>query len=520
MEKSHLERVLFSSISLIVVQFDTIKMEIDEIPIVNEPKINHILNPKDVPTIDEEVRAKLRSMGEPITYFGEGKAERRERLIKLVSELPNTNFKFAYVEENSKEEEVEGSDDDIEEDEEDEDFYTPGSEALLESRKRILQYSLQKSSERHELQKAISKKQDFVKTLKHRRTINSNLSKFALYGTQLLSGNTRTLSAVRFSSDSSLIACGSWDGSVYVLRREDLKTKHYLGPGHHTEKVSALDWDLFNNNRLIVTGGNEGTINFWTVSDTNDTEPQKIAPSATIKDAHQHRISKTLFHPTGKYVVSTSFDQTWKLWDVENSQEALVQQEGHSKEVFCGSFHPDGGLLSTGGLDAIGRIWDLRCGRSIATLQGHIKGIYSMDWSPNGYHLATVSGDCAVKIWDIRKFDNSNLNGELFSIPSHTKLVSDVRFYHKKDSTTPLRELSTTVTDEFDQNPEQLDTSGTFLASASYDGMVNIWSADNWVKVKSLKGHSDKVMSCDISGDGCFIASSGWDRSVKLWSVL
>jgi len=50
--------------------------------------------------------------------------------------------------------------------------------------------------------------------------------------------------------------------------------------------------------------------------------------------------------------------------------------------------------------------------------------------------------------------------------------------------------------------------------------MVNIWSADNWGKVKSLKGHSDKVMSCDISGDGCFIVSSGWDRSVKLWSVL
>lgn len=495
-------------------------MEIDEIPIVNDPQINkgtHLLDPKDVPTIDEEVRMELRRLGEPITYFGEGKAERRERLIKLVSELPNTNFKFAYVEENNKEEE--GSDDDIEEDE-DEDFYTPGSEALIESRKRFLQYSLQKSSKRNELQKNLSKQQDFIKTLKHRRTINSNLSKFTLYGTQLISGNTRTLSAVRFSSDSSLIACGSWNGEVYVLNREDLKTKHYLGPGHHAEKVSALDWDLYNNNRFMVTGGNEGNINFWTISDSDDTEPQKMTPSLSIKDAHQHRISKTLFHPTGKYVVSTSFDQTWKLWDIEKPQDALVQQEGHSKEVFCGSFHPDGGLLSTGGLDAIGRIWDLRCGRSIATLQGHIKGIYSMDWSQNGYHLATASGDCAVKIWDIRKFDNSNLNGELFSIPSHTKLVSDVKFFHRRDGTKPLGQLSTTVTDEFEKNPEQLDTNGTFLASASYDGMVNIWSADNWVKVKSLKGHSDKVMSCDISGDGCFIVSSGWDRSVKLWSVL
>ena len=72
-------------------------MEINEIPIVNDPKINkgiNVLDPKDVPTIDEEVRAELRRMGEPVTYFGEGKAERRERLIKLVSELPNTNFEL------------------------------------------------------------------------------------------------------------------------------------------------------------------------------------------------------------------------------------------------------------------------------------------------------------------------------------------------------------------------------------------------------------------------------------------
>lgn len=41
-------------------------MEIDEIPIVNDPQINkgtHLLDPKDVPTIDEEVRMELRKLG-------------------------------------------------------------------------------------------------------------------------------------------------------------------------------------------------------------------------------------------------------------------------------------------------------------------------------------------------------------------------------------------------------------------------------------------------------------------------
>ena len=58
---------------------------------------------------------------------------------------------------------------------------------------------------------------------------------------------------------------------------------------------------------------------------------------------------------------------------------------------------------------------------------------------------------------------------------------------------------------------------GKFLVSCSYDGDVNIWSSDNWIKIKSLKGHTDKVMSCDISSTGKWIVSSGWDRSIKLW---
>lgn len=494
-------------------------MEVDEIPVINDTQNSRSINgldPKSIPTIDEDVRLELRRLGEPITYFGEGKAERRERLIKIISELPNTKFEFAYVEDNEEPNDIYLESE--EDSEEEEDFYTPGSDALLQTRKEFLHYSLRKASRRNETQRELSKKQDFIKTLKHRRLVNSNLSKFELNGSQLISGNTRTLSAVRFSTDNSSIACGSWDGTMYILNKGDLKTKFYLGAGYHTEKVSALDWGSNSSNQMLATGGNEGTINIWSVPPSED-QPQKLKPSLTIKDAHQHRISKTLFHPIGNIVVSTSFDQTWKMWDINRPEEELIQQEGHSKEIFAGSFHPDGGLFATGGLDAIGRIWDLRSGRSIATLQSHIKGIYSMDWSPNGYHLATSSGDCSIKIWDLRKLDNSNHTGELFSIPSHTKLVSDVKFFHKRIGDKQHNQLTSSVTDENGENPELLDVNGSFVASASYDGIVNIWSADNWVKVKSLKGHSDKVMSCDISGDGNHIVSSGWDRSVKLWGM-
>ncbi|CAH2353546.1 U4/U6 small nuclear ribonucleoprotein Prp4p [[Candida] railenensis] len=479
-------------------------MDVDALTVINERKPANLVN---APTTDDQVRKALRGIGEPVTYFGEDKADRRARLVDLLS---NRNLKG--TEEGNgfgSEDEFEDSDVDDEMDDDNEEFYTPGSDELLTIRKEILSYSLDKSRNRLAAQKKhASKSTDFIKILKYRRSINSKLEGLELYGSQSLA--TRALSKIRYSrivdngKMDNFLAVGSWDGSIHILD-SDLSEKH-KSIGKHTEKVSAIDWSRDNSN--VLSGGGEGSINVWNV---------KSESNETISNAHPARITETLYHPSGAYFASTSFDQTWKLWDA-TTLKTIYQQEGHSKEVYCGSFHPDGGIFSSAGLDAIGYIWDLRSGRSISILQGHIQGIYSMDWAPNGIHLATASGDCSVKIWDLR-----NPTSELFSIPAHSKLVSEVRFLTSNSVLKGVPE----VTDEFGTNPERLSNefvddnagisdAGSFLVTSSYDGLVNVWSADNWVKVKTLQGHNDKVMSCDISPTGT-IASCGWDRTVKIW---
>ncbi|ODV81072.1 WD40 repeat-like protein [Suhomyces tanzawaensis NRRL Y-17324] len=445
-------------------------MNTDQIPIVNDYTPQQSQS-HTIPTNDDDVRRALRQMGEPITYFGEDRADRRQRLIKLVQEAPKEITYFGQEDEEMAKDDVSDDQDD------DEDFYTPGTQQLYDSRLDILKYSLMRASRRVDrLRGEANKNQDMVSILNHRREINNSLAKCELYGTQLIPGNTRAISRVRFckpmANGTTYIAAGSWNGSVYILNLKDLTTVKSL-VGHHTEKVT-LEW-LENS---LVSGGNEGTLNVWNLENTK--------PIHSIKNAHDQRISGVLVHPSAKYVATTSFDQIWKLWDIQTHTE-LVQQEGHSKEVFAGAFHPDGSLFTSGGLDGIIKVWDLRSGRAIATFDKHISGIYALDWSPNGHHLASASGDSAVKIWDFRR------NNELFSIPAHTKLVSDVKF----------------------------SGDGTSLVTSSYDGLVNIWSADNWVRVKSLKGHNDKVMSCDVTqgAAGLEVVSSGWDRSVKLWKV-
>lgn len=471
-------------------------------PVVNDRvKPDRLLNLQTV-TDDGDVRAELRKMGEPITLFGEGKLERRERLLRLLTEQKHTNIAVADIEMESDD-----MSEDSEEEDEDEEFYTPGLESLLAARRDILESSIDRARKRVQKQSTIASKYNLAQVLRHRRGINAELKQFELNGSFTVKGNTRALSGVRVNCNDSLIACASWDGHISVFSRtsDSIIQSSRLKPGYHSEKAT-LDWSP-QDESFLVSGGAEGALNMWKIG-----REEALKPVHRTEGAHGARIAQTKFHPSGKYVASTSFDHTWKLWDVERPEKELLEQEGHAKEVFACSFHPDGSLLATGGLDAIGRVWDLRSGRSIAVLEGHIKGIHGMDWSPNGYHLASASADCSVKIWDMRKRDA----GELFSIPAHTMLVSDVRFLGSVEASA----LAMPVKDENEENVAVLDVSGTYLATSSYDGTVKLWSADNWVNIKTLRGHTDKVMSVDIGKDGTYIASCGWDRTIRLWGKV
>jgi len=42
-----------------------------------------------------------------------------------------------------------------------------------------------------------------------------------------------------------------------------------------------------------------------------------------------------------------SYDTSWRLWDVETTEELLLQ-EGHSREVYAIKFQIDGALVATG----------------------------------------------------------------------------------------------------------------------------------------------------------------------------
>lgn len=347
-----------------------------------------------VPTDDEEVKLKLREFGQPITYFGEDKGDRRDRLIRYVVE---NNIDLTGT---ANDEAMEDADDN---DIEDEEFYTPGSYELVEARKFMTRYSLENSQRRIEKQIQDSKV-DTTEQLLIRRNEIKKYKPYALTGSQPVS--TRPVSQVAINPKTNQIISGSWAGELKLLNEDlDILKEFESMEG----KIGGLDWSP-TNNEIFISSANSLKL-YNTSSDVQATYT-----------GHENRIVRSKFHPSGRYIASASYDLTWRLWDVETQQQLLLQ-EGHSKEIYTIGFQKDGSLLASAGLDAMGYVWDLRTGTSIMTLDGHIKPIYGLDWRDNGYQLATGGADGLIKVWDLRM---KKVTG---SVPAHNSIISEVKFH-------------------------------------------------------------------------------------------
>ncbi|EFY90259.1 hypothetical protein J3459_004064 [Metarhizium acridum] len=451
-----------------------------------------------VPTDDGRVRAKLREIGEPITFFGEGPGDRRDRLRELMT----IQAELAGLEKGDVDMEDAPAEEDAEEQEEE--FYSRGGEKLLKARINIAEYSLPRAKQRVAYQKQEATI-PLRTQVRFRKQIKEKLQEFELQGSQTV--GQRHISMTRISPNGELAAVGNWGGQVKLVEIPNLTEKMNLRG--HTNKISGLSWfpgatlpekavsaDAVN----LASGGAEGLVQLWSLN--QDT------PLSTLQ-GHTQRVCRVEFHPSGRYLASASEDTSWRLWDVESTAEVLLQ-EGHSRGVYALSFNTDGSLLATAGLDSIGRIWDLRSGRTVMILDGHLDGhikpIHALDWGSDGHRVLSGSADGWIKCWDVRKVQRTG------GVGAHNSAVSDMRWFKGIDD--PLDGTPPGVDEKGGRIPKK---SGTFFLSCGFDKEVKIFSADDWTLIQTLSGHTGPVASVDYSRDGKWIVSGGHDRTVKLW---
>ena len=122
----------------------------------------------------------------------------------------------------------------------------------------------------------------------------------------------------------------------------------------------------------------------------------------------------------------------------------------------------------------------------------------SLQFMYTGYHMGTGGDDNTVKIWDLRK------QQIVSTIPAHSKLVSDIKFEKSAQS--------------------------RLMITTSYDQKCKIWGAknvlfgenlaDDWVLLRTLSGHENKVTSVSHTSDFKYIITTSFDKTFKVWKML
>jgi eukaryotic-like serine/threonine-protein kinase len=100
-------------------------------------------------------------------------------------------------------------------------------------------------------------------------------------------------------------------------------------------------------------------------------------------EGHTDKVNNLVLSPDGDLALSTSDDNTARIWEVESGRVVHVLK-GHKNMVLCGAFSPNGRLaLTGGGLDLTSkpnaflpgkdhrlRLWDVVSAKMVRELGG------------------------------------------------------------------------------------------------------------------------------------------------------
>jgi WD40 repeat protein len=286
----------------------------------------------------------------------------------------------------------------------------------------------------------------------------------------------------------------------------------------HTGGICIDDCVTFSpDGQFILSGSYDNTIKLWEVS-----TGQEIRTFV----GHSHYVNAIALSPDSQFVLSGSADQTLKLWEL-----ATGQVNGSVKEqsiyVYSVTFSPNGQFALSGSAAQTLKLWDVSTGQAIRSFDGHSKDVASVALSPDGQLALSGSWDGTIKLWEV------STGLEIRSFEDHSDWVNSVAFSPdgqfalsgSTDNTLKLWEIATGLAiRSFDGHAGAVYSvafapDGKFALSGSADNTLKLWEIATGLELRSFEGHSKDVQSIAFSPDGQFALSGSEDGTLKLWET-
>lgn len=259
---------------------------------------------------------------------------------------------------------------------------------------------------------------------------------------------------------------------------------------------------------------------------------EEIYPKNRTLKGHEGSVLCVEFTHDGKTLVSSSRDDTIKIWDVA-SGELKQTLKPHAADVYSVVFSRDGSLMASGSIDTKIILWDAKTFEPIRTLEGHTKAIREMEFSNDDKTLASVGEDNTFRLWDVQ-------SGKLkVTRTDHTAKVKSIAYYPDGNTImTVSHDLSVGLWDAHTGEPKQFlkghkdviedgavspDGTQLFSGSGTNWGQLIFWDAKTGEMLKDLPtAHGNQIGkeidSVAYSPDGKWAVSGAKDRVIKFWN--
>ncbi len=278
--------------------------------------------------------------------------------------------------------------------------------------------------------------------------------------------------AARFAPQGNrVLTIGGNDARLW-----DLSTRDLLGRFSPHGAVAAAD--ISPDGKLLVTGSWDQSAKIW------DMESGQALRK--LDGVHQGYINSVEFSPDGDRILTGSDDGSARLWDTATGVASEVVFRGHASRIRQARFSEDGERVLTVANDKTARIWDARTGETQVVLTGHAWAVLCGDFSHEGRRVVTGSEDNTAIIWDAKT------GKALFKLAGHTASITSVAF----------------------------TTDGARVLTGSQDNTAKLWDAHTGKEILTLLGHREEITSVDFSPEGHFALTSGHDGATILWPVL
>ncbi|XWS54393.1 hypothetical protein CRYUN_Cryun10bG0086500 [Craigia yunnanensis] len=254
-------------------------------------------------------------------------------------------------------------------------------------------------------------------------------------------------------------------------------------------------------------------------------------PSQTLQilQAHNDEVWFLQFSHNGKYLASSSKDQSAIIWEVkENGQVSLKHTLcGHQKPVLSVSWSPDDCQILTCGLEEVIRRWDVCSGECLLVYEKSGVGLISCGWFPDGKGIFAGMTDRSICLWDLDGRELECWKGQRTLRTSDMAITDD-----GKRIISICRESAILLLDreaKFERLIEEVDMITSFSLSKDNKFLlvnlinqeIHLWSIEGDPKLMSrYKGHKRTrfvIRSCFGGLGQAFIASGSEDSQVYIW---